>query len=148
MSVSSRSAVAIHALTKLALAEAEYVSSADIADSLASNPVLVRRILGNLRDAGIVRSTEGYGGGWALARKPREITLQDAFAAVEAGPVLARHPHPPSDTCEVGRSMQALLEVEFSDAEAAMVARLRRTTIAHMADRVEELEHERATDAR
>jgi Rrf2 family protein len=130
--LSSRSAVAIHALTMLARWDDRSLTSAEIADSLASNPVLVRRILGSLRDAGLVWSTEGRGGGWTLARSPREITLYDAYTAVEAGPVLSRHPHPPSDACEVGRHMQAVLEAEFRGAEQAMEERLGRTTIEHL----------------
>lgn len=120
------------------------LTSAEIADSLASNPVLVRRILGSLRDAGLVWSTEGRGGGWSLARAPREITLYDAYSAVEAGPVLSRHAHPPSAECEVGRNIQALLEVEFRDAERAMEERLGRTTIAHLLQQVLDIERELA----
>ena len=132
MGLSSRSAVAIHALTMLGRWHDRSLTSAEIADSLASNPVLVRRILGNLRDAGLVLSTEGRGGGWNLARSPRKITLHDAFAAVEEGPVLSRHAHPPSDACEVGRHMQAVLEAEFRAAEHAMAERLGRTTIEQL----------------
>jgi Rrf2 family protein len=132
VSLSSRSAVAIHALTMLGRWNDRSLTSAEIADSLASNPVLVRRILGSLRDAGLVWSTEGRGGGWVLARTPREITLFDAYTAVEDGPVLSRHAHPPSDACEVGRHMQAVLEAEFRDAEQAMEERLGRTTIEHL----------------
>ncbi|WP_106615543.1 Rrf2 family transcriptional regulator [Saccharothrix carnea] len=129
MGVSSRSAVAIHALTMLARWGEKQLTSAEIADSLVSNPVLVRRILGSLRVAGLVRSTEGRNGGWTLARPAKRITLYDAYAAVEDGPVLSRHPHPPSADCEVGRNIQSLLEVEFQDAERAMAERLGRTTI-------------------
>ncbi|MEV0385593.1 Rrf2 family transcriptional regulator [Nonomuraea sp. NPDC050643] len=142
--LSSRSAVAIHALTMLARSDDHSLTSAEIADSLASNPVLVRRILGNLRDAGLVWSTEGRGGGWSLARPAREITLHDAYTAVEAGPVLSRHAHPPSDACAVGRHMQDLLEAEFRDAEKAMEERLGRTTIAHLHRQVQDRERELA----
>lgn len=142
MGLSSRSAVAIHALTMLARWSDKSLTSAEIAESLASNPVLVRRVLGSLRDADLVRSTEGRGGGWTLARTPREITLHDAYLAVEAGPLLSRHPHPPNDACEVGRNMQALLESEFQDAEHAMAERLGRTTIAHLVTQVLAIERE------
>ncbi|MEU7048443.1 Rrf2 family transcriptional regulator [Streptomyces eurythermus] len=141
MSVSSRSAVAIHALTMLGRWERS-LTSAEIAESLASNPVLVRRILGGLRDAGLVWSAEGRNGGWSLARPAREIALYDAYAAVETGPILSRHPHPPSAECEVGRHMQKLLEVEFQDAEQAMKERLGRTTIAHLVRQVLATERE------
>jgi Rrf2 family protein len=142
--LSSRSAVAIHALTMLGRWNDRSLTSAEIADSLASNPVLVRRILGSLRDAGLVWSTEGRGGGWTLARTPREITLRDAYTAVEDGPVLSRHAHPPSDACEVGRHMQAVLEAEFRDAEQAMEERLGRTTIEHLVQQTLDRERELA----
>lgn len=135
MGVSSRSAVAIHALTMLGR-WGRSLTSAEIAESLAGNPVLVRRILGSLRDAGLVWSTEGRNGGWSLARPAREISLYDVYAAVEAGPILSRHPHPPSAECEVGRNMQRLLEAEFQDAERALEERLGRTTIAHLVRQV------------
>lgn len=112
------------------------LTSAEIADSLASNPVLVRRILGSLRDADLVWSTEGRGGGWSLVRTPGEITLYDAYIAVEEGPILSRHAHPPSNACEVGRHMHNLLDTEFRDAEEAMKERLGRTTIAHLVQQV------------
>lgn len=144
VSVSSRSAVAIHALTMLARWRDHSLTSTEIAESLASNPVLVRRILGSLRDAGLVWSTEGRNGGWSLARPARDITLHDVYAAVEAGPVLSRHPHPPSAECEVGRNMQRLLEVEFRDAERALEERLSRTTIAHLVQQVLASERELA----
>ncbi|MBF8192066.1 Rrf2 family transcriptional regulator [Nonomuraea sp. K274] len=144
MGLSSRTAVAVHALTMLARWGERSLTSGEIADSLASNPVLVRRILGSLRDAGLVWSTEGRGGGWSLARAPREITLYDAYRAVEEGPILSRHPHTPSAECEVGRNIQALLEVEFLDAERAMEERLGRTTIAHLHQQVLAIERELA----
>jgi Rrf2 family protein len=135
VSLSSRSAAAIHALTLLARWD-NSLTSAEIADSLASNPVLVRRILGSLRDAGLVWSTEGRGGGWTLARTPQEITLYDVYTAVEKGPILTRHAHPPSGTCDVGRHMHALLDAEFREAEQALEERLGRTTIAHLVQQV------------
>lgn len=134
--LSSRSAVAIHALVMLANRRGGSLTSAEIADSLDSNPVLVRRILGLLRDADLVWATEGRGGGWSLARAPRDITLYDAYAAVEEGQVFSRHPHPPSAACEIGRTIGDLLDVEFQDAERALEARLRRTTIASLLHRV------------
>jgi Rrf2 family protein len=142
--LSSRTAVAIHALTMLARWDDRSLTSSEIADSLASNPVLVRRILGGLREAGLVWSAEGRGGGWSLARAAREITLYDAYAAVEGGPILSRHAHPPSAECEVGRNIQALIEVEFQDAERAMEERLGRTTIAHLVRQVLTVERELA----
>ncbi|MFG7941679.1 Rrf2 family transcriptional regulator [Streptomyces cacaoi] len=134
--LSSRSAVAVHALAMLAHQRGGSLTSAEIADSLESNPVLVRRVLGRLRDAGLVWSTEGRGGGWSLARAPRDITLYDAYAAVEEGQIFSRHTHPPSGACEVGRGIGTLLDAEFRDAERALEEQLGRTTIAGLLRRI------------
>jgi DNA-binding IscR family transcriptional regulator len=112
------------------------LTSAEIADSLDSNPVLVRRVLGRLRDADLVRSTEGRGGGWSLARDPRDITLHDAYAAVEEGRIFSRHTRPPSGACEIGRNIGDLLDTEFQNAERALERQLGRTTIAGLLQRI------------
>ncbi|QRK93776.1 Rrf2 family transcriptional regulator [Saccharopolyspora erythraea] len=112
------------------------LTSAEIADSLGSNPVLVRRILGRLRNAELVWSTEGRGGGWSLARAPRDITLYDAYAAVEEGQIFSRHTHPPSGVCEVGRNIGELLDIEFQSAERALEEQLGRTTIAGLLQQI------------
>ncbi|GAA1111191.1 RrF2 family transcriptional regulator [Nocardiopsis composta] len=149
MSVSSRCAVAVHALAYLARWDDDGpVSSAQVAESLESNPVLVRRILGQLRDAGLTDSTEGRGGGWRLARPADAITLNDAYGAVEEGPTIPAHPHPPSRSCVIGRHAQSLLEAEFCEAEQAMRARLDRTSIADMLDRIMERERARTGSGR
>ncbi|MFF4490531.1 RrF2 family transcriptional regulator [Streptomyces sp. NPDC001544] len=134
--LSSRSAVAIHALAMLAHRHEGSLTSAEIADSLESNPVLVRRILGRLRDAHLVWSTEGRGGGWSLARAPRDITLYDAYAAVEEGQIFSRHTRPPSRACEIGRTIGDLLDVEFQSAERALEEQLARTTIAGLLQQI------------
>lgn len=134
--LSSRSAVAIHALAMLAHRRGGSLTSGEIADSLESNPVLVRRILGRLRDAHLVRSAEGRGGGWSLARNPRDVTLYDAYAAVEGERIFSRHSHPPSGACVIGRNIGDLLDVEFQNAERALEEQLGRTTIAALLQQI------------
>jgi Rrf2 family protein len=148
MGVSSRTAVAVHALTFLARWESDGLqSSGKVADSLESNPVLVRRILGLLRDKGLVSAVEGSGGGWRLARPAEEISLYDAYVAVEGSDaLLSMHAHPPSQSCVVGRHMQALLEDEFAAAQRALEDRLAQTSIAEMLRRV--VGRERVTNLR
>ncbi|MFC7620215.1 Rrf2 family transcriptional regulator [Microlunatus sp. GCM10028923] len=146
MTLSSRTAVAIHTLTKLAQhGQDQLMTSAEIADSLNSNPVAVRRVLGQLRNAGLVESTEGYGGGWRLSRPARKISLYDAYAAVEVGPVLAGHVHPPNPGCVIGRHIATLLHTEFTAAESAMQQRLSRTSIADIHGSILDLEREAAS---
>ena len=73
---STHFAVAVHVLTYLAAvaAESRAVSSEELAASANVNPVHVRRVLGPLRDAGLVSSRPGPRGGWGLGRPVEQIT--------------------------------------------------------------------------
>ncbi len=54
---------------------------------ISTNPVVVRRMMGGLRDRGIVSSEKGHGGGWQLARPLADVTLRDVYEAVGAPPL-------------------------------------------------------------
>jgi Rrf2 family protein len=91
--ISSRVAVAVHVLAYMAWKRSEAVTSERIAASVNTNPVVVRRIVGALRNAGMVTVQPGVGGGATLAREPRDITLLDVYRAVEDGDELfSLHP--------------------------------------------------------
>jgi Rrf2 family protein len=108
----TRFAVAYHALGLLASIPDVPLSSAELAGSVGSSPVYLRRVLGALRRAGLVESRPGVHGGWLLARAADEITLGDAWRAVQGdAPILAIHGPPPG--CPVGDSVrERLAEVE------------------------------------
>ncbi|MDP9366011.1 MAG: Rrf2 family transcriptional regulator [Chloroflexota bacterium] len=131
---SSRFAVAVHltALAMLAGAKAadERLTSGCMAASVGTNPVVVRRILGALREAGLVASQPGPGGGWRPTREPSRVSLLDIYRAVAAGPALALPPEHDSPPCPVGRTMRRALGGVFRDAEAALEARLAAVTMA------------------
>jgi Rrf2 family protein len=133
MSTNSRFAVAIHTLAFLAFAEqrrAEPVSSDAIAQSVTTNPVVIRRLLGTLRDAGLVTSQPGSGGGWRLLRSAGEISLCEIYAAVKEGPLFAPPPRSPDPHCMVGRSVQHALGGFLQAAEHAMERSLAEMTVA------------------
>ncbi|HEX3447028.1 MAG TPA: Rrf2 family transcriptional regulator, partial [Isosphaeraceae bacterium] len=68
--LSSKLSVGVHILTLLALKPDEPVTSACIAGSVNTNPVVIRRLLGLFREAGFVESKNGVGGGWVLVTDP------------------------------------------------------------------------------
>lgn len=140
MKTSSRFAVAIHVLTLAMLArsetDGELVTSERMADSVNTNPVVIRRILGALRDAGLVASQPGPHGGWRLARPPERMTLLDVYRAVEDEPLFGMHHNPPSQSCVVGRHMGSVLSNVFREAEAAMERKLAEVTVAEVIDEV------------
>lgn len=121
----TRFAVAYHALGLLAAIPDVPLSSVEMAGSVGSSPVYLRRVLGALRRAGLVESRPGVHGGWLLARAADQITLGDAWRAVQGDdPILAIHGPPPG--CPVGDSVrERLVEVEAhvaSSVEAALDA--------------------------
>ncbi len=132
MSSSSRFAVATHMLTLLAQNSNEPATSEYIADSVNTNPVVIRRLLGALRTAQLVTSQGGNGGGWRLVRLPEAITLRDVYCAVEDDALFPLHHRPPNPNCPVGRHIQDALVGHFAAAAQAMEVELARTTIADM----------------
>ncbi len=127
-----RFGVAVHILVMLALAGDEQ-SSTRIAGSVDTNPVVIRRILGRLRRAGLVRGRAGPAGGFRLARPARAITLEQVFRAVESGTVLRSHR--PNPGCPVARSVAAVLDGIGRRAERAFIAALADETLADTARR-------------
>jgi len=130
---SSRLSVALHILTMLALEERPACSSAAIAGSVNTNPVVVRRVLGLLRAAGLVESTSGAEGGARLARNPAAIGVAEVRRAVEPGALFALHHRPPNQGCPCGRNIQPVLRELYGRAEAAAERALAEATIADLA---------------
>ena len=129
---SSRFAVAIHILTLLTQEPDVPATSEYIASSVNTTPGVIRRTLGGLRRAGLVRSQGGVGGGWRLARDAEAITLRDVYRAVEEEDeaVFPLHHRPPNPNCPVGRHIQRALAVHFAAATRALEDELARRTVA------------------
>lgn len=136
MSVNSRFAVGIHILTMLAYAQPELLTSAYIACSVTTNPVVIRRVLGDLRRAGLVTSLAGSGGGWKLRRGAEQITLLEAYKAVAEGSLFAMHAQRPNPQCDIGRTIQNTLSSFFAEAETALETQLAQNTIADVLERM------------
>lgn len=130
MSLSSRFAIAIHALCVLARHRDREVSSSLIASSINTNPVVARRILASLKAAGLVQTREGAEGGYRLTRCPSEVTLDRVFAAVEPDPLFAPHATAPNPECPVGGAIAPALATLFGAAEHALARELSGHTLA------------------
>jgi Rrf2 family protein len=125
-------ALGVHMATLLAALDEGPQTSELLASSAGSNPVHVRRVLGRLRDAGLVASRPGPKGGWQLAADPATTTLADIWRAVHGDDgILGVHEASPN--CTVGRRIQdALTEIDRS-AVSAVERNLGDTTLADVA---------------
>jgi Rrf2 family protein len=109
MAANSQFAMAVHVLSMLAASRNENLKSEYIASSVNTNPVVIRRLLGQLGQAELVISQPGVHGGTRLARCPGEISLSEVYKAVPCGEVFALHQRPPNKDCPVGRNIESVL---------------------------------------
>jgi len=106
-------------------------TSADIAAHSGTNPVVVRRVLGRLREAGLLTSEKGHAGGWQLARTPESITLADVYLALDEH-LVAKDDESDVSECAVKTALHNRVSSLIEDIERSLVERLAATTIAEI----------------
>ena len=136
MQISSRFTIAIHMLTCMEIFKDEYKVTSDfLADSINVNPVVIRRILSQLRDAGLVQVKRGTGG--AAAAKPlKEITFLDVYRAVaciEDNTLFHFHENPNME-CPVGKNIHNILDDKLVRVQEAMERELNAITLEEVMD--------------
>ena len=135
MSDSQRFPVAAHALAYLAHRDAmgadRAVSSVELAASIPTNPVVVRRITGLLAQAGLVGTRSGARGGAWLLRPADEIRLDEVLRAVGGCTHLGVAP-PGAKGCPVGERIPKAVGQAMAQAERAAAERLGDITVADL----------------
>ena len=124
--------MAVHILSLIAVNSNE-ITGDYIAGSVNTNPVVIRRIMGLLKKAGLVDVRPGVGGAF-LRRSPDQITLLDIYRAVnllDDNRLFGIH-EDSNILCEVGRSIESVLQSELSEAQSAMERRLAQTTLSQL----------------
>jgi Rrf2 family protein len=126
--------LAVHILTWLAYDRRgtgkEVATSQRIATSVQTNPVVIRRCLGQLKDGALVTVTHGRGGGWNLARPAADITLLDVYRALPDEPVFGMPASTPDLECDVGAGIECALSDVYRQATEALCGSLREITLA------------------
>ena len=134
---SSRFVVAVHALVVLARSVGKGpVCSTAIAESVHTNPVVIRRMMSALEKSMLVKSTAGRSGGFELARHADAISLADVYDAVEDETVFRMHKTDPNSNCPVACQMGKILGAPLRAAESALSSSLARTTLQDVAEAV------------
>ena len=137
MQITSRFTVGIHTMLCITHFSAERkVTSSFIASSVTTNPVVIRRIMGQLRDAGLIRVEAGVGGAY-LNKDARDITLLDIFRAVECvdGDLFHFHENP-CDKCPVGHNIHNVLDETLLDIQQTLEQQLEKTTMQDLEERM------------
>lgn len=117
----TRFATAIHILTILAVEPEAWLTSEMIAGSIAINPVIVRKELGVLQEAGLVESKKGKDGGSRLRKPSREISLADVYLAVKNTDILGKKNRNTNPKCPVGKQINEKLDNLFKETDQRLV---------------------------
>ncbi|MFQ5650348.1 MAG: Rrf2 family transcriptional regulator [bacterium] len=136
MNTSSRFVVAIHVMAAMALKRGQACKSDELSWSVNTNPVVIRRIIGMLRNAGLVISQTGPDGGSRLGCSPDKISLLDIYQAVEGSELFRFHYAEPNCNCPVGAYVKNCLSSTFNEAEAAMKEVLRRKNLMRLTQEI------------
>jgi Rrf2 family protein len=131
---SSRFIVAVHAMSVLARnGNCGPLCSARVAASVHTNPVVIRRLMGELERARLVKSVAGRSGGFQLNRDPADISLADVYFAVEDENVFRMHKTDPTSPCPVAAQLGRVLTAPLKAAECAFHSSLAKTSIRDVA---------------
>ncbi len=134
MQISSRFTIAIHMLTCMDTFKDEYKITSDfLASSINVNPVIIRKILLQLKDAGLIEVKRGPGGA-TIAKPLEEISFLDIYYAVdcvEENTLFHFHENPNMD-CPVGQNIHNILDDKLLQVQNAMEQELKSITLANM----------------
>lgn len=108
------------------------MTSEQLAKAMQTHAVVVRRILGGLREAGFVHSEKGHGGGWTIARDLSAITMRDIYDAIGRPGLMAMGNRTEAPGCLVEQAVNAALDTSFREAEALLLTRFAQVTLAEL----------------
>ena len=141
MQISSRFTVALHIFTCVDKFKDEYKITSDfLAGSINTNPVIIRKILTQLKNAGLITVARGTGG-IELTRPLKEITFYDIYEAIEPienGELFNFHENP-NPKCPVGRNIHTLLDDKLKTIQLAMENEMKKYSVADLHTEMQEL---------
>ena len=146
MQISSRFTIALHIFTCVDVFKDEYKVTSDfLAGSINTNPVVIRKILTQLRNAGLITVARGTGG--VMPTRPlSDITFYDVYQAIEPvenGDLFHFH-EAPNPECPVGRNIHGLLDGKLKAIQSAMEDEMKKYTIEDLREGIQELLEEKA----
>lgn len=126
----SRLSVALHVLLHMAQRETP-MTSEEMAACAKTNPVVIRRTFAGLREAGIVVSTKGHGGGWRLGRTLAAISLAEVQDALDE-PIITLGKAEEMPGCAIEKAVNAALDDAVSQARALLARKLATISLADL----------------
>lgn len=135
MAISTRFSDAIHIMAFIHIYQNTKLSSDNIAKSVMTSPVVVRRIMSSLQKADLIQTTHGSPKP-TLAKDPGDITLLDIYNAVENDKPLFSVDPKTNPECIVGSQIQDVLTRHYQEVQASAMGRLNRITLGDIIDEI------------
>ena len=135
MQITSKFTIAVHVITAIDyFKDHEKVTSNFLAGSVGANPVIVRNVMGNLKEAGIIDISQGKSG-ITLAKKLDDITFYDIYKAVDSvsDEGLFHFHENPNANCPVGRNIHKAVDEKLLKVQQAMEAEMKQVTLSDVA---------------
>lgn len=118
----TRFATAVHIMTLLAKSPQEWLTSEWIAGSINVNPVVVRKEIGVLKEAGLIISRQGKDGGSQLSKDPERINISEIYSAVKNTDILGKKNQNPNPVCNIGKEINVHLNTLFEETDQLVVS--------------------------
>lgn len=133
MQISTKFTIAIHVLAAVDFfGKDRKVTSEFLAASIGSNPVIIRNIMSDLQNAGIIATKRGPGG-IEIVKPLDQITFYDVYEAVEKNKDHLFNFHDnPNPACPVGRNIHDALDGRLADAQKNFENDLKRYNMAEV----------------
>ena len=135
MQITSKFTIAVHVITAIDyFKDHEKVTSNFLAGSVGANPVIVRNVMGNLKEAGIIDISQGKSG-ITLAKRLDDITFYDIYRAVDSvsDEGLFHFHENPNTNCPVGRNIHKAVAEKLLKVQQAMEAEMKQITLSDVA---------------
>ena len=132
MQITSKFTIAAHIIAAIDyFKDSEIVTSNFLAGSVGANPVIVRNVMGNLKESGIIAISQGKSG-ISLAKELDEITFYDVYKAVDCvdDEGLFHFHENPNINCPVGRNIHFAMYEKLQRVQSIMENELSRITMA------------------
>jgi len=128
---------ALYVLMSLAYNSDRQLSSREMAMGLKTNPVVVRRLMSQLAEAGLIISRKGRDGGVRLALEPHKVTLADVYRAVETPEMISDFERPKVKSCPVSCSMKKIVSQVSVQLEKDIQKSLRQTRLSDLLHKID-----------
>ena len=132
MQITSKFTIAAHIIAAIDyFKDSEKVTSNFLARSVGANPVIVRNVMGNLKESGIIAISQGKSG-ISLAKELSKITFYDVYKAVDCvdDSGLFHFHENPNTNCPVGRNIHSAMDEKLQRVQSIMENELSRITMA------------------